>query len=204
MPAKYDLLYFPMLKYASTVKTVQLFGKVPRLTVTESDGKETSIWESRAINEYLAVQLGFLPKNDELERSHLNSFACSVYEITDKVNALQTHATPEERKAYWTRLLEIVPERLKWHERYLASKTDGPFYAGDKITLPDIVLYVQWTRWTEMFPEDAIINNEATPNLLKLVETCHNGPVGEIVQGWADVYQISDHFDDEKVMWLYS
>ena len=93
-----------------------------------------NLWESRPINEYLALELGFLPK-DALARADLLSFVYSIYEVGDAFGATSVHSTPELRKEYWLKTRETtLNSALTWHEKYLASRGgNGPFYAGDKV-----------------------------------------------------------------------
>ncbi|KAH7090160.1 hypothetical protein BKA62DRAFT_67333 [Auriculariales sp. MPI-PUGE-AT-0066] len=188
-----------------SIKGEQLFGKIPRLTVKTSDGKETHLWESRAIHEYLAVQFGLLPTNDEFARAHLNSFVFSIYEIFDSVFALSSMQTPEARKEYWTALRDTkIPASLAYHEKYLASKAaSGPYYAGDKITLPDVVLFAQSYRFAEMFGENAVISEAKTPHLYKLVNACNGGKLGETVRSWEVDFARKPRFDHEQFKWIF-
>ncbi|KAH7104388.1 hypothetical protein BKA62DRAFT_694541 [Auriculariales sp. MPI-PUGE-AT-0066] len=206
----YDLLYFPIYKARAdvarlllaaggaqytnsapppnefgSVKNDQLFGKLPCLTVKQADGSETKLWESRAIHEYLADELDLLPK-EKHARAEFNSLTFSIYEAIDTVGTMSSLPTPELRKEYFASLRDAkLPDILSWHEKYLAAKNkSGPYYGGDKITFPDVVLYSQSFKWKEMFGEANPLNEEKTPRLLKLVKACEEGKLGEAVRNW--------------------
>jgi hypothetical protein len=64
------------------------------------------------------------------------------------------------------------------------TRADGAF----QITLPDLVFFVALLRWREQFGEGALINEQTTPHLFKLLSACEKGVIGEIVRGWEDQF----------------
>ncbi|KAH7090158.1 hypothetical protein BKA62DRAFT_101009 [Auriculariales sp. MPI-PUGE-AT-0066] len=127
----------PSLSKMPAIKNEQRFGKVPRLTVRHADGTETHIWESRAIYDYVASELGFLPSNP-LARADVNSLVFSLYEILDIIACNASIETVEARTAYLAKLRDIkIPEILGYHEKYLMEKESaGPYYGGQKHLAP--------------------------------------------------------------------
>ncbi|KAH7092754.1 hypothetical protein BKA62DRAFT_723186 [Auriculariales sp. MPI-PUGE-AT-0066] len=188
--ANYTLTAAPFRHEFGPLKDEQLFGKVPRLTIKSENGTETRLWESAAITGYLAAKFGFLPQ-DELTRAHLNSFVCSLYEIADACGLLQTFPTPELRKEYWIKLRDVrLPEMFKWHEKYLAARAaDGLYYAGDKITLPDLVLFTQFFRCNLLFGDASPISETQTPQILKLIKSFEFGKIGDGVRRFASEFE---------------
>jgi len=92
-----------------------------------------NLWESRPINEYIALELGFLPK-DALTRADLLSFVHSIYEVVDAFGVIAVLPTAELRKEHLIKTRETtLNTALALHEKYLAARGDGLFYAGDKV-----------------------------------------------------------------------
>ncbi|KAH7088630.1 hypothetical protein BKA62DRAFT_627255 [Auriculariales sp. MPI-PUGE-AT-0066] len=165
------------------IKNEQRFGKVPRLTVRHADGTETHIWESRAIYDYVASELGFLPTNP-LARADVNSLVFSLYEILDIIacNAVNSEA----RTAYLAKLRDIkIPEILEYHEKYLTEKKSaGPYYGGEKVhSAPGRLLYTIWLRLVMMF-DDNYISAQRWPHLARIIDACETGRPGEIARSW--------------------
>ncbi|KAH7092675.1 hypothetical protein BKA62DRAFT_626085 [Auriculariales sp. MPI-PUGE-AT-0066] len=165
------------------IKNEQRFGKVPRLTVRHADGTETHIWESRAIYDYVASELGFLPSNP-LARADVNSLVFSLTRSLTSLPAMPIE-TVEARTAYLAKLRDIkIPEILEYHEKYLMEKKSaGPYYGGQKILLPDVLLYTIWLRLVMIF-DDNYISAQRWPHLARIIDACETGRPGEIARSW--------------------
>ncbi|KAH7090062.1 hypothetical protein BKA62DRAFT_776720 [Auriculariales sp. MPI-PUGE-AT-0066] len=185
------------------IKPFQRFGKTPRLTIKEEDGSVKYIWESRAINEYLAAKLGFLPHGDEYARADVMSYVHSLNELAEAMNFIGIIPNLDDRRSYWTKLHDAtIPDALEYHERAVA----GPFYGGTSLTLPDIVLYALVQRMRSMFSDADgwFFNASKTPKLAALVESCDKGTMGGVVRGWASARNpgwASFRFDAESMSW---
>ncbi|KAH7096604.1 hypothetical protein BKA62DRAFT_719153 [Auriculariales sp. MPI-PUGE-AT-0066] len=180
------------------IKADQRFGKVPRLTIKAADGSEKHLWESRAIQEYIADVFNLFPSSDPFDRADSIAFVCSLYEIFDMFQAIWLYPSLDARRMFWTRLKnERVLQTLRHHEKHLAiNSASGMFYHGTRYTtctsvvvgmrahfpqihLPDLVLYALWLRLETMFGQGSIVNEVNTPQISKLVQACDAGKPGE-------------------------
>ncbi|KAJ7595145.1 hypothetical protein C8J56DRAFT_883374 [Mycena floridula] len=181
----YELLYFPVFlradvalmafevtrtKYKLTtvletwpsIKNEQQFGQLPRLTVTQADGISQHLWESGAIELYLGEKL-------------------------EQILSTVILPSPELRAAkHEKHIAETIPNHLKWHEALLEEMT-GNYYAGDTITLPDLVLVSLFLMYRDMYG----IRNPVTkfPNIMKLVNTVITEKLAEYVEERRDAGQ---------------
>jgi hypothetical protein len=145
-------MQFPNSQEWSAAKADQKFGVLPRLTVKSADGsvKVSSwtpyyshgdltiyiviqhLWESVAIEAYLAETFGLLPVA-AFERAESMSIVYSLNEMKDKVSNTVNLPTPEERgKVHLTHINETIPNHLKWHEAII-ERGGGLYYNGNKV-----------------------------------------------------------------------
>ncbi|KZV88605.1 hypothetical protein EXIGLDRAFT_772579 [Exidia glandulosa HHB12029] len=130
------------------LKPTMAFGVVPKLVVIEADGSRKELFESPAIEEYLAEALGFMPGPGPFERAEALSVVSSLREIEDKIRAPFFLPTVEERKAAYEKLAaETLPPLFKYHERFVR----GDFYFGDKPTIADFKLYQLALIFAELY-----------------------------------------------------
>lgn len=146
------------------------FGRIPKLIIHSADGTTKDLWESSVVEMYLAEVLGLLPK-DAYERANILTYYSSQRELLDKQSDVNQKATSEERrKALETLKKDTIPAHLKYHE----AAVKGPYYIGDKVTLPDISLVSMYLRFEEIYCEGNPFT--AFPKLTQLVSSILAGP----------------------------
>ncbi|KZV88608.1 hypothetical protein EXIGLDRAFT_678800 [Exidia glandulosa HHB12029] len=171
------------------IKHEQRFGKVPRLTVKKPDGTVSYVWESKAIHEYLAEVFNLLPdgaSSDPLLRAECMSNIHSLYEQMDRLMMMRIMPTLELRKVVRDMsVADKLPKALEYHEKIVAQ-SGGTYYFGNKLTLPDLILYALNVRFKRYFGEGVLINETVTPSLYKLVQSLEAGKPGEYVRERSD------------------
>ncbi|KAL9139353.1 Glutathione S-transferase domain protein [Amphidinium carterae] len=105
-------------------------GKVPFLAV---DG--VKFGQSKAIEQYLAKQFGFMGSSD-IEAAQVMQVAESIRDLKD---AYQKAKTTDEDKAKW--FAEGMPEFCGKLEKSL-PKASGPWLVGSKVSYADLVVYL--------------------------------------------------------------
>ncbi|KAL9139351.1 Glutathione S-transferase domain protein [Amphidinium carterae] len=104
-------------------------GKVPFLAV---DG--VKFGQSKAIEQYLAKQFGFMGSSD-IEAAQVMQVAESIRDLKD---AYQKAKTTDEDKAKW--FAEGMPEFCGKLEKSF-PKASGPWLVGSKVSYADLVVY---------------------------------------------------------------
>jgi len=105
-------------------------GKVPFLAV---DG--VKFGQSKAIEQYLAKQFGFMGSSD-IEAAQVMQVAESIRDLKD---AYQKAKTTDEDKAKW--FAEGMPEFCGKLEKSF-PKASGPWLVGSKVSYADLVVYL--------------------------------------------------------------
>ncbi|EJD38235.1 hypothetical protein AURDEDRAFT_154150 [Auricularia subglabra TFB-10046 SS5] len=174
--ADYENVFVENEAWASGLKAEQRFGRVPRLTVKTPDGTVQHIWESRAIQAYIADAFDLVsPGTEALARADVVSTVFSLYEAQDRLALLQAMPTRELRKAVFDLALnDRLPATFTAHEKLVV----GPFYYGEKMLFPDLVLYALYLRFEETFGKGRLINERDTPKLWQIVQACEKGRPG--------------------------
>ncbi|EJD44001.1 hypothetical protein AURDEDRAFT_167052 [Auricularia subglabra TFB-10046 SS5] len=165
----------------TAVKESMTFGKVPRLTVLGSDGTKQELFESSAIEAYLAEALSFVPASDLFSRAECFSVAASIKDLDDKVHATSFLSTVEERRAaHEKNVAELIPSFLRYHERFLAAR-GGPYFFGSKVTIADLRLYVVYLKFDEIYGATNPFTAQKAqfPRLARLIETLDSGRAGD-------------------------
>jgi len=159
------------------LKSEQRFGVVPRLTIKSADGTTKYLWESVAIDAYLAETFNLLPSTS-FERADAMSIVYSLRELADKVSSTVKLPSVEERgKAHRTHIAQTIPNHLKWHEEII-ERNGGIYYYNDKVLLPDLVITALYLRYKDMYGDENPINATNTPKIARLVETILAGKIG--------------------------
>ncbi|KAJ7587866.1 hypothetical protein C8J56DRAFT_890736 [Mycena floridula] len=214
----YELLYFPVFLRADvalmalersvfveltgllkletwpSIKNEQQFGQLPRLTVTQADGISQHLWESGAIELYLGEKLGLFPP-DLIAKSQSISIVYSLHFLQEQIISTVILPSPELRAAkHEKHIAETIPNHLKWHEALLEEMT-GNYYAGDTITLPDLVLVSLFLMYRDMYG----IRNPVTkfPNIMKLVNTVITEKLAEYVEERRDAGEKFEFINEE-------
>ena len=88
-----------------------------------------TLWESIAIELYLADALGFLP-TDKFARAETISHVASLHDLLE-TSIITPHYNPslEARKEQYEKNLVDIPARLKYHEALVGV----PFHSGDQV-----------------------------------------------------------------------
>ncbi|KAJ6531447.1 hypothetical protein DFH09DRAFT_1183642 [Mycena vulgaris] len=177
--AKYD--YINCHDGWDALKAEQKFGQAPRLTVKKADGTSQYIWESLAIELYLGEKLGLLP-TDLFERTTSISIVSSLRAIQDTISGAIPLLDADVRAARHEKFItETIPNALLWHE-VLVGESGGTYYAGDEVTLPDLVLLALYLRYRDIYGETNPFNAAKFPKLMHLIETLLAGKLGEFVR----------------------
>ncbi|KAJ7576267.1 hypothetical protein C8J56DRAFT_1062384 [Mycena floridula] len=205
----YELLYFPAFlradvalmalevtdtKYKLTtvletwpsIKNEQQFGQLPRLTVSQADGTSQHIWESGAIELYLGEKLGLFPP-DLLAKAQSISIVHSLHFLQEQITSTVILQSAELRAAkHEKHMIETIPNHLRWHEALL-EKSSGTYYAGETITLPDLVLVSLFLRYRDMYGT----RNPVTkfPNIMKTVNAIITEKLAEYAEERRDARQ---------------
>jgi len=161
------------------MKDQQRFGHLPKLVIHNEDGTTNEIWESVAIENYLAEVLGYYPDGaDLLVKADLQSIRAALLELRDTVR--QTMILPKELRAdeHKRHIAETIPTYLKYHERLIK----GPYYYGDKITLVDLTLYHIYLRYVEMYGDENPVTEAAFPKVYNLIKTAEAGKPGDFAR----------------------
>jgi glutathione S-transferase len=96
------------------------------------------LWESTAIDTYLAETFGLVPSSP-FERAEVMSIIYSLYEMRDKISATAALPSAEERaKAHHNYVTDLIPNHLKLHEAII-EKSGGPYYQGNKVSVSGFV-----------------------------------------------------------------
>ncbi|KZV79275.1 hypothetical protein EXIGLDRAFT_846690 [Exidia glandulosa HHB12029] len=163
-----------------TVKETTAFGVVPKLTVVESDGSRKDLYETSAIEAYLAESLDLMPGPTAFERAEALSVLSALAELEDKVRPTLWLRTLDERKAGHAKYCtETVPKYLKYQERFVR----GDWYFGDKLTVTDLKLYQLYLWYEDMYssydqnPFKVLAAD--FPKLNKIIATLDKGKAGE-------------------------
>ncbi|KAJ7598385.1 hypothetical protein C8J56DRAFT_165521 [Mycena floridula] len=159
-----------------TLKAEQKFNQMPRLTVKKADDTSVHIWESIAIELYLAEKLG-LVSTDLLERTNALGIVLSLRGLQDTVSGAVILQDVAQRAAKHEKFIaETIPNTLKAHEAIL-GKSGGIYYEGDRATLPDLALLSVYLRYRDMYAERNPVTN--FPKIMKVVDTLLAGKLGE-------------------------
>ncbi|KAJ7598382.1 hypothetical protein C8J56DRAFT_1091733 [Mycena floridula] len=109
----------------AVLKPEQKFNQMSRLSVKKADGTFSyHIWETTAIELYLAEKLGLIP-GDLLERTNSVGVFSSLRGLQDPV----LRAAKHEKS-----IVETISDTLKAHEDIL-EKSRGTYYEGDKVSV---------------------------------------------------------------------
>ncbi|EJD38410.1 hypothetical protein AURDEDRAFT_116513 [Auricularia subglabra TFB-10046 SS5] len=167
----------------ATIKNSMAFGKVPRLTIYYADGTKKELFESSALDAYLAETLGFLPGTDAFSRTECLSVVSSLSDLEEKVRVTSELPTVEARRAAQVRhLAETIPGFLRFHERFAVARS-GQYYFGDKLTAADLKLYTVFLKFDEMYAADGTnpfkTHAQEVPKLAKIIESLEAGRAGD-------------------------
>ncbi|KAJ5461207.1 uncharacterized protein N7458_002759 [Penicillium daleae] len=120
-------------------------GQLPVLHVQETTGDWVSIAESHTVERFLAADLGLLGSNPieaaVLDMYHaawcdmIAMFMWKVWRVNDE----------DSKKRGAAEFWDSFPKFLDTHENILASR--GPFYGGEKASLPDIYAFTWLNRF---------------------------------------------------------
>ncbi|EGN95867.1 hypothetical protein SERLA73DRAFT_142838 [Serpula lacrymans var. lacrymans S7.3] len=184
----------------ATLKKQQRFGHTPWLVVKYTDGTSKTLWEQLAIDVYLAETFGFMPSTEAGEDEAFSRAFCVAHhtswlELSDKFGVAMGLPTLEERREQINKLRnDVAPLHMSFHEKILAE-SKGPFYYGEKPTLPDFMALSTYLRMEELLGE---CSHEQFPNLLKLNEAVLKVPhVADYVQKRRDFGVI--RFDKDQL-----
>jgi len=136
-------------------------GKVPLLTV---DGAK--IGQSKAIERFLAKQLGLAGSND-VEAAQIDAVSETVRDIKDTYNKEKGEAETKE-KFY----AQTLPAQFALLEKSLPKAADGPWLIGSKISYADVCLFALLTTNKGYFDDadQAIAAYSACPRIAAAVE----------------------------------
>ncbi|KAI0929354.1 hypothetical protein AcW1_009879 [Taiwanofungus camphoratus] len=153
------------------LKKQQRYGHVPALVVKYTDGTSKTLWEEVAIDTYLSETLGFFPVQGHSEdASFLKAECLGIYtswlELSDKFAAAMGLPTLEERQDKIAKMRNDFAKVHVGHHEKLVAERKGPFYFGDKPTLPDFIAVSNYLRMEELFGDGYAL--EAFPHLVKL------------------------------------
>lgn len=136
-----------------------------------------TLWESSAIESYLAEVLGFLPISSPFARADCLAHRASLSELT--TGFISGASDVEERRALIEKhRTETIPNHLAYHERAVVR----PFYCGEKPTLPDFALYQIYILAQEIYGEKNPLTEEKFPRLIAIVQALAGGKAGEYVR----------------------
>ncbi|KZV84951.1 hypothetical protein EXIGLDRAFT_841818 [Exidia glandulosa HHB12029] len=190
------------LEYMTTwpaVKETMAFGMVPKLTVVESDGSRKDLFESSAIEAYLAEALNLMPGPTAFERAEALSVISALAELEDKVRLSLWLPTLDERKAaHATYCTETVPRYLKYQERFVR----GDWYFGNKMTVADLKLYQLYLWYEDMYSSSGQnpfkVLAADFPKLGKIITTLDKGKAGEYARERRDFGKFGWNVEDWK------
>ncbi|KZV91194.1 hypothetical protein EXIGLDRAFT_770160 [Exidia glandulosa HHB12029] len=160
------------------LKETKAFGKVPNLVIVESDGSRKELFETHAIDAYLAEVLDLMPGPSAFERAQAISVLSALYELEDKIFPVLFFPTLEARRtAHEKHIAETIPTYLKYHERFVRR----PYYFGEKVTVADLKLYQMYLWFEEMYRERNPLRTRAHefPKLNRIVEALAAGKAGD-------------------------
>ncbi len=92
-----------------------------------------TLWESAAIEGYLAEVLGLFPEpSNAFDRAECMAHRASLLELSDLVSDTVKLPVEDRGAAHAKHLSETIPRTLEYHEAVVV----GPFYFGEKVHVP--------------------------------------------------------------------
>ncbi|KZV88603.1 hypothetical protein EXIGLDRAFT_722573 [Exidia glandulosa HHB12029] len=169
------------------VKPTMAFGVVPKLTIHEADGTRKELFESAAIDAYLAEVLDFFPgsSNSPFDRAEALSVRSALCELEEKIRPSLWLPDLDARKAgHATYLAETVPKFLKYQECFVR----GDWYFGDKMTIADLKLYQLYVWYDTMYTDQNPFKVHVSeyPKLNKIIAALDKGKAGDYVRNRRD------------------
>ena len=143
-------------------KLEKSMGKVPFLVV--NDGVETTLFQSKAIERYLARRFGFMGGSD-LEAAQIDSLCECIRDFKDAYQPVRKMENKEEAMQKW--FGETLVGKLSDFEKLIG---DSGYAIGSSLTLADFVIY---SFLVDFFDdkEGIAFSMRSCSKLQKLVET---------------------------------
>lgn len=153
------------------LKPVLPMGQLPVLYVTK-DGATSALPQSKAIERYLARELGLFGASAE-QGAVIDAVAEVVVDIKSKFNAAKAD---EAKKAAFFGAGGDLQTLLSYIERTSSAHSAG-FTIGDKLSLADLIIYHLFTIWftgADKEAAHAVLNSAAPTVAAALAKTSAN------------------------------
>ncbi|NJK31864.1 MAG: glutathione S-transferase family protein [Deltaproteobacteria bacterium] len=166
----YEIEYIDLSAKPAWFVELSPTGKVPVLVVTDDEGRETVLFESAVINEYLdEVTQGSLLPSDPLRKAQQRAMIEFASLALVDAWRVSTHADEAEVR----KLAAELNRKLGRFERHVV----GPFYAGEEFSLVDsatipLLLRVGWMN--AIMPELGLL--EGVPKVRAWIEAAQARP----------------------------
>ncbi|KZV88604.1 hypothetical protein EXIGLDRAFT_751626 [Exidia glandulosa HHB12029] len=179
--ASYQNVFVDYAQWPELKKTTA-FGLIPKLVIVESGGARKELFETSAINLYLADIFGLLPGDGPFERAETQSVLSSFYDLEGKLFD-QTFFLPtlgQRKTAHEKMIVETIPAFLKYQERFVR----GQYYFGDKLTVADLKLYSTYLWYRDMHGARNPFETHAAelPKLNRIIAILAKGKAGDYAQ----------------------
>ncbi|KAG0240098.1 hypothetical protein BGW41_007191 [Actinomortierella wolfii] len=154
------------------------FGVLPVLEIVTESGEELVLSELSAVEYFLAKKFGFMGKN--LWEEHIiQMVVSSTSAVFDKfiVTVLRNpESMREELSNRWLDL--ILPEWIKYHERFLLNAGNTGYYikGSDNLSLAEIKGATLLPTLMKIAKDRDCFSEEKTPALFKMLETAKKHP----------------------------
>jgi len=166
------------------VKPNQRYGHLPKLTVHFDDGTRKTLWESTAIEAYLAEVLDLVPSQDPLSRAECAAHRASLKELREtiwsNIGLMSTLPLEARITAHQTYRDTIIGDALVFHEGVIRR----PYYFGERISWADLALYLIVVLVKEIYGTESPATAVRFPKIMKLVETCEAGSPGHYLKAY--------------------
>ena len=139
----YDIKFIDLSNPPQWFLDISPLGKVP-LLIVEQNNEETILFESQVIADWLADKSELnLYSTDSLVKAHQRGW-CEF--ASDLLGTHYQFSMTTDADVY-TKNLEVLKARLTFIESYV----QGPYFAGDQLTMPDIAFTTFF--WRQQFFE---------------------------------------------------